>query len=79
MLFHVLESHEPLTLDKDVVISIGVEHREESLKNYSVIISSYRAGSVMGSIAIIGPKRMNYPKVVPLVNYIAREVSSSLG
>jgi heat-inducible transcriptional repressor len=79
VLIHVLESHEPLAEDKGVAISIGDEHGEENLKNYSIIVSTYRAGSVMGSIAIIGPKRMNYPKVVPLVNYIAGEVSTLLG
>jgi len=79
VLIHVLETHEPLAEDKGVAISIGDEHGEENLKNYSIIVSTYRAGSIMGSIAIIGPKRMNYPKVVPLVNYIAGEVSTLLG
>ena len=77
-LIHVLETHEIRAENKGVVISIGDELGDESLKDYSIIVSTYRSGSVMGSIAIIGPKRMNYPKVVPLVNYIAREVSTSL-
>ena len=78
-LIQVLESHELMAENKGMIISIGDEHGEESLKDYSIIVSTYRAGSVTGSIAIIGPKRMNYPKMVPLVNYVAREVSSSLG
>ncbi|MFI5250808.1 MAG: heat-inducible transcriptional repressor HrcA [Bacteroidota bacterium] len=79
VLIQVLDSYEALTEDKGVVVSIGGEQGDETLKDYSVIISTYHAGSVKGSIAIIGPKRMNYSKVVPLVNYISGEVSTILG
>lgn len=79
VLIHVLESRELAALNNGIVVSIGGEHEEELLKNYSIVVSTYNAGGIVGSIGIIGPRRMDYQKVVPLVNYIAREVSSSLG
>lgn len=61
-----------------VSITIGREHGEEALKNYSIIVATYKVGEGIGSIGVIGPTRMNYAKVIPLVNHIAAEVSASL-
>ncbi len=62
----------------DVTIAIGEEHGNTKLKNYSIILKTYKVGDVQGTIGILGPKRMNYSKVIPLVEYVAQEVSSSL-
>ena len=78
VLIEVLELPEPRGAGQNVVISIGKEHRDEKLKNYSIIVSEYKVGGVAGKIGIIGPKRMHYGKVVPVVNYIAEEVSMML-
>ena len=77
-LIEFLERPEPKREEENVAISIGQEHREKKLKNYSVVVSQYRIGDVAGKIGIIGPKRMPYAKVVPVVNYIAEEVSLML-
>lgn len=61
-----------------VSITIGHEHGEEALKNYSIIVATYKVGEGIGSIGVIGPTRMNYAKVIPLVHHIAAEVSASL-
>ncbi len=78
VLVEVLERPESKTGYNDVMISIGEEHADSKLQNYSIIVSSYKAGDVVGKIGIIGPKRMQYAKVIPLINYLAQEVSSSL-
>lgn len=54
--------------DKDINIYIGNEtHLDEDV---TVIKTKYKNGDDEGVIAIIGPKRMEYAKVVSLLNYI---------
>jgi heat-inducible transcriptional repressor len=79
VLVRVLSRGETPAGDKGVVISIGEELAEEQLKNYSIVVTTYNVGDVRGSLGVIGPKRMAYQKVIPLVDFIAKEVSTSLG
>ncbi len=76
MIIHVLEKKDLKV--GDVGVSIGSENSDEALKHYSILTTDYSVADVNGSVCIIGPKRMNYPKVVPLVDYIARTISSML-
>ncbi|HHE46612.1 MAG TPA: heat-inducible transcription repressor HrcA [Bacteroidetes bacterium] len=59
-----------------VTVTIGQEHHGERLKDLSVITSTYRMGDELGTLGIIGPKRMNYSRLMALVDYTARIVSS---
>jgi len=36
------------------------------------------AGRVLGTLAVVGPTRMNYARVIPLVDLTARELSRAL-
>ena len=47
----------------------------------SVIASPYRdqEGRVVGVLGVIGPTRLNYARVVPMVDLTARSLSKSLG
>jgi heat-inducible transcriptional repressor len=56
------------TNDKKVNIYIGEE--SEFDPNVTIVKTSYNAGGEEGTIAIIGPKRMEYDKVVTLLNYL---------
>lgn len=56
------------TDDKDVNIFIGEENKFDP--NVTVIRTSYNIDGEEGTIAIIGPKRMEYDKVVTLLNYL---------
>ncbi|TAK57270.1 MAG: heat-inducible transcription repressor HrcA [Bacteroidetes bacterium] len=78
VLSNVIESAEIMGSGKGVALAIGEEHKNAKLKNYSIILKTYKVGEVYGTIGILGPKRMNYAKVIPLVNYVAHEVSTSL-
>lgn len=60
---------------EEVSISIGEENTNEKLKDYSIICSSYSLGDIKGSIGIIGPKRLNYSKMVSLIKYTSRLIS----
>jgi heat-inducible transcriptional repressor len=73
MIIHVLKKHEASS--QGVTVKIGEENRESKLVSYSVITTRYASGEVTGTVGLIGPKRMNYPKVIPLVDYVARMIS----
>jgi len=65
-------------LDLDALqVSIGSENSVEDLPEISVVASGYHQGeSAMGSIGLIGPVRMDYSRVIPLVEYTARLLTS---
>ncbi len=77
-LVNVIEASEFAEGVSGVALAIGEEHGNTKLKNYSIILKTYQVGDLHGTIGILGPKRMNYAKVIPLVTYVAHEVSSSL-
>ena len=81
MLFDDLEQKEQLIglLDdvrdaEGVRIFIGAETRLFSLSGSAVIAAPYMNGrqKVVGAIGVIGPTRLNYARVIPLVDYTAR-------
>lgn len=75
---NIIDRQESMVQDQGVSISIGNEHGEKKLENHSIIISTYKLGDVYGTIAIIGPKRMRYGKVKPLLNYVSEQISTNL-
>lgn len=86
-LFEDLEQKEQLIglLDdvreaKGVRIFIGSETRLFSLSGSSVIAAPYMTGrrKVVGAIGVIGPTRLNYARVIPLVDYTARMLGRML-
>ena len=81
MLFDDLEQKEQLIglLDnvreaEGVRIFIGAETRLFSLSGSAVIAAPYMTGrqKVLGAIGVIGPARLNYARVIPLVDYTAK-------
>ena len=55
-------------------IFIGSETRLFSLSGSAVVAAPYMTGrqKVVGAIGVIGPARLNYARVIPLVDYTAR-------
>ena len=64
-----------------VRIFIGSENKLFSLSGSSTIIAPYRDGSgrIVGVIGVIGPTRLNYARVIPMVDYTAKVVSKLIG
>jgi heat-inducible transcriptional repressor len=63
----------------EVQIFIGAESELASVPDVSVVAAPYgRGGQVLGTLAVIGPTRMNYARVIPLVDLTAREISRAL-
>jgi heat-inducible transcriptional repressor len=88
MLFDDLEQKEQLIglLDgvseaQGVSIFIGAETRLFSLSGSAVIAAPYMTGQkkLLGAIGVIGPTRLNYARVIPLVDYTARVLSQMAG
>jgi len=64
-----------------VRIYIGSENKLFSLSGSSTIVAPYRAGAgrIIGVIGVIGPTRLNYARVIPMVDYTAKVVSKVIG
>ena len=64
---------------REVQIFIGAESELASVPDVSVVAAPYgREGQVLGALAVVGPTRMNYARVIPLVDLTAREISRAL-
>jgi len=93
-LFEALETRKTLLRLIDLVqaadgvqIFIGAENELFGLSGCSMVVAPYVAGAdkaqprprVVGAIGVIGPTRMNYARIIPMVDYTARVVSRLLG
>src|SRR3954447_22342281 len=58
-------------------IFIGSENRMFALSGSSVIAAPYRGshGEVVGVVGVIGPTRLNYARVVPMVDFTAKALT----
>ena len=67
-------------MDKDSVsVYIGGEEDTPVVSSSSIIVKPLkRNDSVVGAIGVVGPNRMEYPKVVKIVEYIADTISKLL-
>ena len=63
-----------------VRIFIGSENKLFSLSGSSLIAAPFRDGSqkIVGVLGVIGPTRLNYARIVPMVDYTAKVVSRIL-
>jgi heat-inducible transcriptional repressor len=62
-----------------LMVTIGSENFDPRLASLSVIAASYATGSgSAGSLAVVGPVRMDYDRVIPLVQYTARTLTRIL-
>lgn len=63
----------------EVTIRIGNENVEPELSDCSIVTAQYRVGDrATGTLGIIGPTRMNYSRVVPVLEFMSRAVSEVL-
>ncbi len=64
-----------------VRIFIGSENKLFSLSGSSMIAAPFRDGNrkIVGVLGVIGPTRLNYARIVPMVDYTAKVVGRLLG
>ncbi len=64
-------------LAEDINVYIGDENENKDLKDLSIITFKHKVGNKdMGTIGIIGPKRMNYSKVISIMKYISKKLNN---
>ena len=86
-LFDELETKEGLAqlldlteVGEGVKIFIGSENKLFSLSGSSIVVAPYRDADrrIIGAVGVIGPTRLNYARIVPVVDYTAQLVGRLL-
>jgi len=71
---HLLDTHSQVITPGHAVVLIGREADGDDTRlggRYSVVKASYRIGGNVGSLGVIGPKRMHYAQAIALVEGVA--------
>lgn len=63
---------------RDVAISIGRENSAREAEDLTIVSAPYYAGSMVGTLGILGPKRMDYEHAVRVLNYMADCLTATL-
>ena len=62
-----------------LVVTIGQENRSSTIQNCSIVQGTYQfGGQVVGRIAIIGPTRMEYHRVVSVMEYMQKHMEDMM-
>lgn len=64
-----------------VQIYIGAENKLFNMAGCSLVVAPYSSANntVIGAIGVIGPKRLNYARIIPMVDYTAKVVGELVG
>jgi heat-inducible transcriptional repressor len=73
-------SRDQISLAGDVHVVIGREHPNPSLRNCALITAPYRLSSNehLGTLGVVGPMRIEYSRIMAMVNYMARLIERRL-
>jgi heat-inducible transcriptional repressor len=62
-----------------VVVTIGQENKYSGIKNCSMVQATYRVeGQVIGTLAVLGPTRMEYGKIMAVLEFMHRHLGETL-
>lgn len=76
LIVHLFETPEtPTSSDKKVSIRIGSENNLPQMDQCSVVSANYKIGNVVGTVGLVGPKRMDYARMISLVEQLANRFS----
>ncbi len=73
VILHILEKG---AASEPVTVKVGSENEDEKLKDYSLITARYETSGVKGTVGIVGPRRMQYSRLIPLVDFVAKVITS---
>ena len=59
-------------------VTIGKENKDRRLRSLTLVTTCYNRGKDIGAIGVIGPTRMPYSKILPLVEYTAKAMTQYL-
>ena len=73
-------THDYQSFPGDVHVVIGREHPATSMQNCALITAPYRVGSNenTGTLGVVGPMRIEYARIMAMVNYMARLIEHRL-
>lgn len=77
VIIHIMEKSSE-SKNEEVYISIGSENIEKKLQEYSFVSKEYKFGEAGGTLGIIGPKRMEYSRIIAIVDYLAKILTEHL-
>ncbi len=60
-------------------VYIGNENESDGMKNTTLIFKNVKIGGKQLAVGVIGPKRMNYPKVIEMLNKLAGGIDRMFG
>ncbi|HLR03835.1 MAG TPA: heat-inducible transcriptional repressor HrcA [Virgibacillus sp.] len=67
------------THTEGIQVMIGSENEVDEIKDFSLITASYQLGnSQLGTIALLGPTRMEYRRVINLLHALSSEMTETL-
>ncbi|MBC7952432.1 MAG: heat-inducible transcriptional repressor HrcA, partial [Rhodospirillaceae bacterium] len=87
-LFEALETSEQFlrlldltNVAEGVQIFIGSENELFGVTGCSMIVAPYRDSreQIIGAIGVIGPQRLNFARIIPMVDYTAKVVGRLIG
>lgn len=62
-----------------ITVRIGVENSQQEIKDCTMITATYQVGNYMkGTIGVLGPTRMEYSKVITIVDHLSKILNYSL-
>jgi heat-inducible transcriptional repressor len=65
--------------EEGIKIYIGRENKHKRMRNCSLVTCGYRIkGDLTGRLGIIGPTRMDYDHLIPLVNFVSEKMTGAL-
>ena len=71
MIIHLFDESDQENQDREVHIRIGKENKIQQAEQCSVVSANYHYGGIQGTIGLVGPTRMNYSRMVALVEQLA--------
>lgn len=77
IIVHIFEKKTEIPIS-EVLVTIGSENESQDLKDYSFVKKEYSVDDVTGTLGIIGPKRMEYGKIMAIVDYMATVLTDYL-
>jgi len=77
IIVHILEKSGEI-IPSQVFVSIGSENDDQKLNDYSLITKEYSLGETHGTVGIIGPKRMEYSKIIAIIDFMSKMLSEIL-
>ncbi|MFQ9401504.1 MAG: HrcA family transcriptional regulator [Dialister sp.] len=75
----ILESMLLSSMDKPIAVHIGSENLFKSFSDLSVVRAQFTSqGRVIGSVAVLGPTRMQYSKIIGMMYFMQQRLNTLL-